>query len=84
MNNCLISTLNEKVDGVFRPLNGYVVTLTLAKNYTIYSSFSTIVSRDIHGDAAFYTDDTFSTIDGDGKHKEMSSGYVYVKVNKAP
>lgn len=87
MNNCLINTLNEKVDGPLRPLDGYVITLTSEQNYNIPAWFTKKTSRDIYGDAVFYTDASFSTIDGDGKHKEIpagSSSSLYVKVNKAP
>lgn len=87
MNNCLINTLNERVEGPLRPFNGYVITLTTEKNYNIPAWFTEKTTRDIYGDAVFYTDESFSTIDGDGKHKEIprgSIGSLYVKVNKAP
>lgn len=87
MNNCLIFTLNEKIEGPLRPLKGYVITLTEEKNYILYSGIiiKPGISRRIYGDALFYTDDTFSTIDGDGKTQAITkNGYYYVKVNKAP
>lgn len=87
MNNCLIFTLNEKIEVPLRPLKGYVVTLTEAKNYTFYGGIVNPPSttfRRIYGDAMFYTDNTFSTIDGDGKTQSIKQGNYYVKVNKAP